>query len=233
MENMPLTSKYLCDNGYDSQDIADKFSRYFYLLTEWNKKFNLTAVTDKEEVETKHFIDSLLGDKILNGNTVCDIGCGAGFPSIPLAIVNPDKHFTLVDSVNKKITFIEEVVKELSLSNVDFIHQRAEDFAIKNYQSFDCCVARAVASLPTLAEYTLPLIKVGGIFLAYKGINYKEELQNSQKILSILNSKVKNIHEFTLPGGDKRFIIEIKKLSDSPKKYPRSGNKPRLQPIIG
>lgn len=235
MENLPILENYLDSNGYSAQLYADKFLHYFNLLTEWNEKFNLTSVTDKEGVQTKHFVDSILGDGLLKecgAKNACDIGCGAGFPSIPLAILNPDIEFTLVDSVNKKITFIEETVKQLELKNVRFIHSRAEDFAIKNYQSFDCCVARAVAPLCTLAEYALPLVKVGGFLLAYKGINYPEELKASQKILSILNSKIQQVKDFTLPNGEKRFILAVKKYADSPKKYPRGANKPRLQPIV-
>lgn len=235
MENLPLLCEFLENNGYSADKYADKFSRYFELLTEWNNKFNLTAITDKEGVEIKHFIDSLLANGILkniNAKSVCDIGCGAGFPSVPLAILNPDIKFTLVDSVNKKITFIEELKRQLALDNTVCFHSRAEDFAHAHYQSFDCCVARAVASLPTLAEYTLPLVKSGGFLIAYKGINYKEELEQSKKILSILNSKVEDIQEFNLSNGEKRFILLIRKFAESPKKYPRGGNKPRLQPVI-
>lgn len=236
MENLSLLNEFLISKGYDAQACEDKFSRYFQLLVEWNEKFNLTAITDINEVQTKHFIDSLLGDEILkdtSAKTVCDIGCGAGFPSIPLAIVNPDKEFTLVDSVNKKITFVTEVASQLGLSNVKCIHSRAEDFAHANYQAFDCCVARAVAALPTLTEYTLPLVKKGGFVIAYKGIKYSEEAENSKKILSILNSEIKNTYEYTLPDEEKRFILLIEKYADSPKKYPRNGNKPRIQPIVG
>ena len=235
MENLPLLCEFLENNGYSAQKYADKFSRCFELLIEWNEKFNLTAITDREGVETKHFIDSLLGNVILkniNAKSVCDIGCGAGFPSIPLALINPDINFTLVDSVNKKITFIEELKRQLALDNVECFHSRAEDFARINFQKFDCCVARAVAALPTLAEYTLPLVKKGGYLLAYKGINYQEELKNSQKILSILNSETDNIYESSLPDGEKRYILTIKKTGDCPKKYPRGGNKPRISPIV-
>lgn len=233
MQKLELLEEFLNKNGYTDNDLPDKFARYYELLVEWNEKFNLTAITDIIDVQKKHFIDSLLGDKMLEGKSVCDIGCGAGFPSIPLALVNPDKYFTLIDSVNKKITFIECLIKELGLKNVKAFHSRAEDFAKDNYQTFDACVARAVASMPTLTEYTLPLIKKGGVLLAYKGINYKEELDNSNKILSILSSKTENIECFDLSEEEKRYIIKIKKYGDSPKKYPRGGNKPRLQPILG
>lgn len=233
MQKLQILDDFLDKNGYTDKDLSAKFLRYYELLTEWNNKFNLTSITDIEDVQKKHFIDSLLGDKMLEGKSVCDIGCGAGFPSIPLALVNPDKNFTLIDSVNKKITFIEYLVKELGLQNVKAYHSRVEDFARDNYQTFDASVARAVASMPTLAEYTLPLIKKGGVLLAYKGINYKEELDNSKKILSLLNSKTESIESFDLSDEEKRYIIKIRKYGDSPKKYPRGGNKPRLQPVLG
>ena len=211
-----------------------KFSLYYDKLIEWNNKFNLTAITDIKEVQIKHFIDSILPNDVLrDSKNICDIGCGAGFPSIPLAILNPDKKFTLVDSVNKKISFINYIIELLDLQNVTAIHSRVEDFAKSNYQSFDTCVARALASMPTLAEYTLPLISKGGYLIAYKGINYQEELKQCSKILDILKGKIKDIKEYDLTDEEKRYVIVIQKTGDSPKKYPRNGNKPRLQPILG
>ncbi|MDE6189677.1 MAG: 16S rRNA (guanine(527)-N(7))-methyltransferase RsmG [Clostridia bacterium] len=234
MQNLTILENYLKEKNLYSEEILRKFGDYFLLLEDWNKKINLTAITSLEDVQIKHFIDSLLGNDLIQGSlSVCDIGCGAGFPSIPLAILNPNIEFTLVDSVNKKIEFIKEVKKELSLDNITTLHSRVEDFAKENFQKFDICVARAVAALPTLAEYTLPLVKVGGKLIAYKGINYKEELENSNKILCILNSKVQEIREYSLVGGDKRFIIIVEKDGDCPKKYPRGGNKPRISPILG
>lgn len=236
MQRLELLEKFLNEKGFSDKELSDKFLHFYEVLVEWNQKFNLTSITDIEEVQKKHFIDSILANDILNKldiKTICDIGCGAGFPSIPLALLNSDKEFVLIDSVNKKITFIEYLIKELGLKNVKAFHSRIEDFAKDNFQSFDACVARAVASMPTLSEYTLPLIKKGGYFIAYKGINYSEELENSKKILSILNSKIQSIDEFELSREEKRYIITIKKSGDCPKKYPRGGNKPRLQPIIG
>ncbi|MDE6276164.1 MAG: 16S rRNA (guanine(527)-N(7))-methyltransferase RsmG [Clostridia bacterium] len=211
-----------------------KFSLYYDKLIEWNNKFNLTAITGLEDAQIKHFIDSILPNDLLDkSENICDVGCGAGFPSIPLAILNPDKKFTLVDSVNKKISFINYIIELLELPNVTAIHSRVEDFVKDNFQSFDACVARAVASMPTLAEYTLPLIKKGGILLAYKGINYKEELEQCSKILDILKGKLKDVNEYDLTDEEKRFVLVIQKIGDCPKKYPRNGNKPRLQPILG
>lgn len=220
-------------NNCNSTDILNKFSLYYDTLVEWNNKFNLTAITQSEDVQIKHFIDSILPNYLLDKcQNICDIGCGAGFPSIPLAILNPDKNFTLVDSVNKKITFINHVKELLELQNLTSIHSRVEDFAKDNFQSFDACVARALASMPTLVEYTLPLIKKGGFLYAYKGINYKEELEQCSKILDIAKGKIVDIKEYNLTQDEKRFVIIIQKVGDCPKKYPRSGNKPRLQPIL-
>lgn len=226
-----------CNNTCDIDNLSlylNKFCLYYENLTEWNNKFNLTAIKQSEEVQIKHFIDSILPNDLLNNSkNICDIGCGAGFPSIPLAILNPNKNFTLVDSVNKKISFINHIIQLLDLQNVTAIHSRAEDFAKNKFQSFDACVARAVASLPTLVEYTLPLIKKDGILLAYKGKNYIEELTQSKKILDILKGKLQEVKEYNLTDEEKRFIIIIQKTGDCPKKYPRTGNKPRLQPILG
>ncbi|MDE5991379.1 MAG: 16S rRNA (guanine(527)-N(7))-methyltransferase RsmG, partial [Clostridia bacterium] len=178
MQELDILKDFLIKNNYsDVEDKINKFGVYFDALIEWNNKFNLTSITNIKEVQTKHFIDSLLGNEFIQKySKICDIGCGAGFPSIPLAIVNAGIKFTLVDSVNKKISFINNIIPMLSLKNVDAIHSRVEDFAKLNFEKFDCCVARALAQMPTLAEYTLPLIKSGGVLVAYKGINYQEEL---------------------------------------------------------
>lgn len=224
-------------NSCENNDISlylTKFSLYYDKLIEWNCKFNLTAITQPDNAQIKHFIDSILPNNLLDkSNNICDIGCGAGFPSIPLAILNPDKKFTLVDSVNKKITFINYIIELLNLPNVTAIHSRVEDFAKSNFQSFDACVARALASMPTLVEYTLPLIKKGGFLFAYKGINYKEELEQCSKILRILNGKLQRVEQYDLTEEEKRYVLVIQKTGDCPKKYPRIGNKPRLQPILG
>lgn len=231
---LDILKDYLINNGYKDISIYEKFVSYYDILLEWNKKFNLTSITLEKDVQIKHFIDSILPDDLIKDcHVICDIGCGAGFPSIPLAILNTDKKFTLVDSVNKKITFIEYLTEHLQLKNVTAIHSRAEDFAKLNFQKFDACLARALASMPTLAEYTLPLLRKEGILLAYKGINYKEELKQSSKILKILNSSLEDIKEFNLTEEEKRYVIVIKKINDCPKKYPRMGNKPRIQPILG
>lgn len=230
---LDILKQYLTEKGYDSK-VYDKFVTYYNLLIEWNNKFNLTSITDEKDVQIKHFIDSLLpNDCLKDVKYICDIGCGAGFPSIPLAFLNEDKNFTLVDSVNKKITFIDCVIDALQLKNVSAIHSRAEDFAQFNFQKYDACVARALAQLPTLAEYTLPLLKKNGILIAYKGKNYLEEINQSQKIIKLLSSQILDVREYDLTADEKRFAIIIKKIGDCSKKYPRKGNKPRTQPILG
>ncbi|MDE7191328.1 MAG: 16S rRNA (guanine(527)-N(7))-methyltransferase RsmG [Clostridia bacterium] len=235
-----MSNKNICENDekslYHDKVLLylTKFSLYYDKLIEWNSKFNLTAITQPKEVQIKHFIDSILPNDLLGkSESICDIGCGAGFPSIPLAILNPDKKFTLVDSVNKKVSFINYIIEILGLQNVTAIHSRVEDFAKNNFQSFDACVARAVASMPTLVEYTLPLIKKGGILLAYKGINYQEELEQCSKILDIVKGKIQDVKQYDLTDEEKRYVLIIQKIGDCPKKYPRIGNKPRLQPILG
>ncbi|MDE7336625.1 MAG: 16S rRNA (guanine(527)-N(7))-methyltransferase RsmG, partial [Clostridia bacterium] len=209
MKKLAILEKYLIENNFDDvEEKLKKFDLYFDALIEWNEKFNLTAITDIQDVQTKHFIDSLLGNEFIkDSQKICDIGCGAGFPSIPLAIVNPDINFTLIDSVNKKIGFINHIIDLLCLDNVKSIHSRAEDFAKQNFQKFDCCVARALAQMPTLAEYTLPLLKPQGKLVAYKGVNYQEELQNSKKIFNILNSEIYSVKELNLTKDEKRYII--------------------------
>lgn len=228
----------LLENYLKSRNIADYkrklrlFDTYYDLLIVWNKKFNLTAITQRDDAEIKHFIDSILPfDLIAPNASVCDIGSGAGFPGLPLAIIRPDCHFTLVDSLNKRVGFLNHVITQLELDNCVALHARAEDFAKNSRQSFDCCVARAVASLPTLLEYTLPVLKINGNMLAYKSVGYKDELQLAKNALSVLGGTVGDIIDQQLPNGDNRVVISIKKTTVTPPIYPRGGNKPRLQPL--
>ena len=228
---MRILEQYFKENNYDESLIV-KFRIYFDLLIEWNNKFNLTNITEKEEVEEKHFIDSLLAEKyILKNSTICDIGSGAGFPSIPLAIVRSDCKFTLVDSLNKRVNFLNEVVEKLELSNCECIHDRAEDYALKHLNQYDYCVARAVAPLPTLLEYTIPLLKINGSLLAYKGSNIDEEIDLSKNAFKVLKSKIKEKVDTCLPNKDYRCILNIVKEDKTPKGYPRGGNKPRIKPL--
>lgn len=212
--------------------VLNQFEIYYKLLIEWNEKINLTSITEKEDVEIKHFIDSITSYNLIKDNSIiCDIGAGAGFPSIPLAILKPNCKFILIDSLNKRITFLNELIKKLNLNNCECIHIRVEDYAKNNLNKFDYCIARAVASLPTLLEYTIPLLKVNGLLISYKGSNYQEEIDMSNNAFNKLNSKIKSKIDLTLPNEDKRCLLEIIKLNKCPSIYPRSGNKPRTNPL--
>lgn len=216
-----------------NDDILTKFDDYYKILIEWNKKFNLTNITDKNDVITKHFADSLYGYSFLNNTgTVVDIGSGAGFPSIPLAIVNPDINFTLVDSLNKRISFLNEVIKTLNLKNCIAVHSRAEDFAKNNRNNYDCAIARAVASLPTLLEYLIPLVKKGGKCICYKSQNADIELENSLKAMNILKCNLLSRKDYYILNTDfKRVLLVFNVISPCNDVYPRSGNKPKNNPL--
>lgn len=213
----------------------DKFYRYQKLLLEWNEKINLTAITAPEEIVLKHFIDSLTIEKYLKkGAYIVDVGTGAGFPGIPLKIVRKDVKVVLVDSLNKRISFLNTLIKELELENVIAVHSRAEEFG-KNgeyREAFDMATSRAVANLSTLSEYLLPLVKIGGISVCMKGSEIKEELEHSKKAIAILGGKDINVDEFNLPNSDiKRNIVIIKKADRTPSKYPRKPGVPSKEPI--
>ena len=219
-------------NIQNIDEILNKFSIYYNLLIEWNNKFNLTSITDKKDVEIKHFIDSISSYNYINNNSlICDIGAGAGFPSIPLAILKNDCHFVLVDSLNKRVNFLKEVINKLELKNCECIHARVEDFTIKNREKFDYAIARAVAPLNILLEYTIPLLKVNGKLIAYKGSNINDEINEAINAAKILNCKINNKYELYLPNDDYRCLVEYLKTNKCLTKYPRSGNKPRLNPL--
>ena len=209
----------------------EKFQRYYELLTEWNKKFNLTAITEKNEVYVKHFEDSLLGkDFIPQGASLCDVGSGAGFPGVVLKIVRPDLQLTLMDSLNKRVEFLKMLLQELELDG-ECLHMRAEDAAKTTLrESFDVVTARAVARLNTLSEYCLPLVRVGGSFLAYKA-DAAEECKESEAAIRILGGRIEQVVHKELSDGQKRTIIEVKKIKETPKKYPRGRNKERTSPL--
>lgn len=212
-----------------------KFYEYMNLLLEWNEKINLTAITEQDEIILKHFVDCLTIQKYIeNNNNIVDIGTGAGFPGIPLAIMNNKNKFVLVDSLNKRINFLNDVKEKLELENVDAIHSRAEEFCQnKMYrEKFDIAVSRAVANLSVLAEYLLPAIKVGGKVICMKGSKIDEELNDAKFALKELGGNVILREEFCLPGTDmKRNIIIVKKIKETPKKYPRKSGLPAKQPL--
>lgn len=220
--NLSLTEKQL-----------QQFEHYYNLLIEWNNKFNLTAITELDAVIEKHFIDSVLPLSNLKQQKVVDIGAGAGFPSIPLKIMNPDIELVMVDSVNKKVTFLQAVIEVLGLTNTRAIHSRVEDLGLNpNFrEKFDIVVARAVASLNTLCEYTLPFVRLGGKFVAYKSIEVENELETAKKAIQILGGTLKTVEKFEI-GENTRATVVITKSTKTPPKYPRSKNKPRLEPIV-
>lgn len=218
-----------------TDDQISKFYEYMNLLLEWNEKINLTAITEQNEIILKHFVDCLTIQKYIENNKkIVDIGTGAGFPGVPLAIMNKDNHFTLVDSLNKRIKFLCDVKEKIGLKNVEAIHSRAEDFCQdKLYrEKFDVAVSRAVANLSVLAEYLLPAVKVGGKIICMKGSQIEEELNEAEFALKELGGCVKLKEEFCLPGTDMgRNIIIIEKIKNTPKKYPRKSGLPSKQPL--
>ena len=218
-----------------TEEMMNRFQTFSDLLREWNEKINLTAITDPAEIELKHFIDSLtiLETGKIKGSVI-DIGCGAGFPSFPIKIACPDVEVTLLDSLNKRVLFQNEVIKELSLEKVHTVHARGEDGG-KNpdlRERFDIATARAVSSLPSLIELCIPFVKVGGYFIAMKGSNVEEEIAASKKALKELNAEIETVLSFPLPHSeDGRNIVVIKKLAKTLPKYPRNAPKPIKQPL--
>lgn len=225
-----------------SDDQINCFEKYYELLIEKNKVMNLTAITDKEDVIVKHFIDSIalipyLKDKGININNklkIIDIGTGAGFPGLPLKIMMPDVKFTLLDSLNKRVSFLNEVIDELKLKDIEALHGRAEDYASDNKyrEKYDICVSRAVANLSTLSEYCIPFVKEDGFFISYKAGESEEEINNSKNAIKILGGKINKVEEFVLPGTDaSRVFVFIRKQELTDKKYPRKAGVPAKKPL--
>ena len=214
-----------------------QFDRYYELLIEWNRVMNLTGITEYDEVNLKHFTDSLTIVRIKdmeNVSTLIDVGTGAGFPGIPIKIAFPHIKVTLLDSLNKRIKFLDQVVEELDLEDVVTLHGRAEDYAKKEEyrEQFDLCASRAVANLSTLSEYCLPFIKKGGCFVSYKSADSDEEIQQSEKALDILGGKIEKVDKFVLPGSDMgRALVMIEKVKNTPRKYPRKAGVPSKEPL--
>lgn len=228
----------LLDKGISlSEDQLGQFETYYETLVEWNEKMNLTAITNKEDVFLKHFYDSITASFYFDFTKpfhLCDVGAGAGFPSIPLKIAFPHIQVTIVDSLNKRISFLDHLATTLKLENVQFVHDRAETFGVNpmHREAYDVVTARAVARMSVLSELCLPLVKIGGHFIAMKALNAKDELEVGQKAITTLGGKVENIHTFTLPIEEsERTILVIKKEKQTPKKYPRKPGVPGKMPI--
>lgn len=215
-----------------------QFNKYYELLTEWNKVMNLTGITEYDEVNEKHFVDSLAIVKAVDMNgvsSVIDIGTGAGFPGIPLKIAFPQLHVVLLDSLNKRIKFLNAVIEELGLEDIITLHGRAEDYARKEEyrEKFDLCVSRAVANLATLSEYCIPYIRVGGIFISYKSGNIEDELNASKKAVNVLGGSLEDTVKFQLPGTEiGRSFVKVEKNKNTAKKYPRKAGLPGKEPIV-
>lgn len=223
------------------EEKMEQFFQYYEMLIEKNKVMNLTAITEEEEVITKHFVDSLSLVKVLpelkEGAVlrIIDVGTGGGFPGIPLKIAFPDCHFTLLDSLNKRVKFLEEVFEALHFTGIDAIHGRAEDFGrdSSRREQYDLAVSRAVANLSTLSEYCLPFVKKGGNFISYKSGEIEEEVKAAGHAVEILGAKIKEIVPFCLPGTDmKRTFVWIQKEKNTPKKYPRKAGLPSKEPLV-
>lgn len=220
-----------------SKKQISQFLKYYELLVEWNGFMNLTAITEYDEAMKKHFVDSLALIKAYDVSkeaSVIDVGTGAGFPGLALKIAYPNLKITLLDSLNKRINFLNEVIIQLGLSGIEAIHGRAEDFAKpgKLREKFDLCVSRAVANLSTLSEYCLPYVKVGGEFISYKSEKMEEEMNAAKNAIHVLGGKIQRCEEFYLPDSDiYRNLVVIKKVKETPKKYPRKAGLPSKEPL--
>lgn len=222
-----------------SREMYKSFEQYAEMLCEWNEKINLTAITDPEGIAVKHFYDSLYPFVICEpkyGEKLIDVGTGAGFPSIPLKIYRSDIQITLLDSLNKRIKFLNEVSDKLALE-AECIHGRAEELGryIKdgnlNRENYDIAAARAVAELRELCEYCLPFVKIGGTFYVLKGKNADEELNNAQTAIKVLGGKTERVEKYSLPNGDERTLILIRKIKETPNKYPRNSGQMKKNPL--
>ena len=222
------------DLSIDDNMVSDLY-RYMNLVLEWNKNINLTAIVDEDDFILKHFVDSLTIDKYVKGKSIVDVGTGAGFPGIPLVICNRDNNTSvfLVDSLNKRINFLNEVIRDINLDNVYAVHSRAEEFGNIKREGFDVAVSRAVARLNILVEYLIPLVKVGGNCICMKGEYSEEEINEAKNAIDTLGGKISKIEKLVLPNSDiNRTIIVIEKIKNTPKKYPRKPGTASKSPIV-
>lgn len=238
-----MEERIFLENGFRELNIRinkksiDELLLFRDMLLEWNKKINLTSITDNQEIFIKHFFDSatcMATGYIKDGFEVVDIGTGAGFPGLVLKIINNEINITLLDSLKKRTNYLENLVINLGLKNVEIIHGRAEEYGnkVEYREKYDIALSRAVASINVLLEYCLPYIKNGGYFLCQKGPKFKDELKEAEKALKTLGGKINEVKEFILPGSDiKRNIIVIEKIYKTPAKYPRKAGKPTSNPI--
>lgn len=221
-----------------SDEQLEQFFQYYQMLIEWNEKINLTAITEMEDVVTKHFVDSVslikaVEDIDKKAYKIIDVGTGAGFPGIPLKIAFPELEITLLDSLNKRVKFLNEVTGALGLKGMIAVHGRAEDLGRDNVsrETFDLCVSRAVANIATLSEYCLPFVKVGGYFIPYKSGKIEEELIAGTGAIKKLSGDIEEVINFKLPNSDERSLVKIKKIKVINKKYPRKAGLPAREPL--
>lgn len=238
MNMIPNLSDYTNQAGFPlTETQIAQFNTYAQLLVEWNEKMNLTAITEPEEIVTKHFVDSLYGLPCIPENAVLvDVGTGAGFPGVPLKIARPDIRLTLLDSLNKRLTFLDAVAEALSLSDTETVHLRAEEGASRGSfyrEEFDVATSRAVAQLNVLAEYCLPYVKVGGVFLAYKGSDVAEEVKNAKNAIRTLGGDTEDIIPYTIPGTDiTHSLVVIRKINPTVSMYPRQQGRISKKPLV-
>lgn len=234
-----LSFKKFCDQlteyGISFNDkMLNQFNRYYELLIEWNEKMNLTGITDYEEVLMKHFLDSVSIVKAIDMNCInslIDIGTGAGFPGIPLKIIFPNIKVTLLDSLQKRIGFLDTVIDELGLENIDTYHGRAEDYAKDVLrEKYDLCVSRAVANLSTLSELCIPFVNIDGYFVSYKSDKSNDEISNASRAIDLLGGIIKSTNTFNIEENGRTLVV-IEKIKNTPKKYPRKAGTPSKDPL--